>query len=137
MKLPVLQQIVSELLLKDEATIKLLKEQDFLEGDIFGTDNTKEEYRSVAYENFKRAKNPLASGHVDLILTGAFVDAMQLKDRKNGRYMFGNTDRKRNILKEMYGDNIFGLNQNVFDKYQKDIVAPRFTRAIKLKANIG
>jgi len=37
----------------------------------------------------------------------------------------------------MYGDNIFGLNQNVFDKYQKDIVAPRFTRAIKLKANIG
>jgi len=129
--------MVNELLIKDEGTLKNLKEQDFLEGDIFGGVEAKAIYSSERYEQMKRAQNPLANGFVDLIKTGAFVDAMKLNKGRNGRYMFGNTDKKRNILKEMYGDNIFGLNQKVFNKYQKEILAPRFIRAIKVKANIG
>jgi len=129
--------MVNELLVKDETTLKTLKEQDFLQGDIFGDGKSYASYRSKGYENYKRAKNPIAGGKVDLINTGAFVDAMRLGKGRNGRYMFGNTDKKRNILKEMYGPNIFGLNQNVFNKYQKEIIAPRFIRAIKVKANIG
>ena len=112
--LPKLQQIASELILKDEETVKNLKEQDFKEGDIFGND-TFDTYRSKNYEIFKSRLNPSAGGNVDLILTGAFVDAMYLLKPKQGRYKFGNTDKKRNILKEMYGDNIFGLNQRVFE----------------------
>ena len=36
----------------------------------------------------------------------------------------------------MYGENIFGLNQNVFAKFQKDIIAPRFVREIKNRLNV-
>jgi len=136
-KLPALQEIVNELLIKDEATIKQLKEQDFLQGDIFGDGKTFATYRSKGYERSKRALNPIAGGKVDLIKTGSFVDAMRLNKPKGSRYLFGNTDSKRNILKDIYGENIFGLNQNVFNKYQKEIVAPRFISAIKLKANIA
>lgn len=121
---------------KEEQAIKGLKEQDFLEGDIYGN-GTEASYRSKNYEIYKSRLNPLAGGAVDLIVTGQFVDAMYLLKQKQGKYMFGNTDRKRNILKEMYGENIFGLNQNVFSKFQKDIIAPRFIRAIKEQAKIG
>jgi len=136
-KLPVLREIVNELLIKDEETLKTLKEQDFTEGDIFGDGKTYATYKSKSYEDYKKAKNPLARGRVDLMNTHSFVDAMRLNKGRNGRYMFGNTDGKRNILVEIYGANIFGLNQNVFYKYQKEIIAPRFLREIKLKANIG
>ena len=129
--------MVNEELVKDEKTIKQLKEQDFLEGDIYGDDKTLVGYRSKNYELFKSSRNPKAGGAVDLILTGDFVDAMYLLKPKQGRYKFGNTDKKRNRLKEMYGDNIFGLNQRVFEKYQKEIISPRFLRRIKTTANIG
>ena len=132
-----LQEIVAEELIKDESTLKMLKEQDFLEGDIFGDGRSYATYRSVGYSKMKQAKNPLAGGKVDLILTGKFVDSMFLKKAKSGSYTFGNTDTKRNILKEIYGDNIFGLNQKVFDKYLNDITAPRLYRKIKTIAKIG
>ena len=131
----VLRELVNEELIKEESSLKLLKEQDFLEGDIFG-DGTTLRYRSISYERYKEAKNPLANGKVDLINTGAFVDAMYLLKPKQNRYLFGNRDSKRNILKEIYGENIFGLNQKVFDKFQTDIIKPRFIRAIKAKANL-
>jgi len=128
--------MVAELILKEESAIKTLKEQDFLEGDIYGN-GTLVRYRSKNYEIFKANKNPKAGGAVDLIVTGQFVDAMYLLKPRGSRYKFGNTDKKRNILKEMYGDNIFGLNQAVFEKFQKDIIAPRLIRKIKTTANIG
>lgn len=127
--------MVNEELIKEETTLKTLKEQDFLEGDIYGDGKTLVSYRSEDYELFKSKKNPIAGGAVDLIVTGQFVDAMYLLKPKQGKYKFGNTDKKRNILKEMYGENIFGLNQNVFEKFQRDIIAPRFIRKIKQKIN--
>lgn len=127
--------MVNEEIVKEETTLKTLKEQDFLEGDIYGDGKTLVSYRSKNYELYKSQKNPLAGGAVDLIVTGQFVDAMYLLKPKQGKYMFGNTDKKRNILKEMYGENIFGLNQNIFEKFQRDIIAPRFIRKIKQKIN--
>jgi hypothetical protein len=135
-KIEVLRELVNEELIKEESNLKLLKEQDYLQGDIFGDGRSYASYRSKSYEQEKRAKNPIAGGKVDLINTGAFVDAMYLLKQRQGRYLFGNKDSKRNILKEIYGDNIFGLNQTVFDKFQKEVIAPRFIRAIKLKANL-
>jgi len=134
-KITVLRELVNEELIKEESNLKLLKEQDFLQGDIFG-DGTTFRYRSLDYERYKQAKNPIAGGKVDLINTGSFVDAMYLLKPKQGRYLFGNRDTKRNILKQIYGDNIFGLNQKVFDKFQLEIIQPRFIRAIKAKANL-
>lgn len=134
-KIATLQEIVSEEIIKDEQTVKLLKEQDFIEGDIYGT-GVDVAYRSPNYSILKERMNPKAGGAVDLIFTGQFVDAMYLLKPKNGKYKFGNTDRKRNILKEMYGENIFGLNQNVFEKYQKEIIRPRFVKRLKEYAKI-
>ena len=132
-----LREIADEEIQKEKETIKGLKEQDFLEGDIYGDGKTLVSYRSRNYEIFKANKNPLAGGAVDLIVTGAFVNAMYLLKPKQGKYLFGNTDKKRNILVEIYGKNIFGLNQSVFSKFQKDIIALRFIRNIKTKAKIG
>src|SRR5574343_43878 len=134
--LTVLRELVYEELIKDEETLKLLKEQDFLEGDIHGN-NTLFSYRNKPYELWKYQKNPLAGGAVDLINTGAFVDAMKLNKPSQGKYRFGNTDKKRNILKEIYGQDIFGLNQEVFDKYLNEIIKPRFYRRIKEYAKIS
>ena len=126
--------MVNEEIIKEETAIKTLKEQDFLEGDIYG-DGTRQVYENRDYSLYKSQLNPLAGGSVDLIVTGQFVDAMYLLKPKQGKYLFGNTDKKRNILKLMYGDNIFGLNQKVFEKFQRDIIAPRFIRKIKQKIN--
>lgn len=122
--------MVNEELIKEEANLKLLKRQDFEEGDIFGDGKTYT-YQSLAYSNFKKTVNPKAGGKVDLILTGAFVESMYLLKPKTGRYLFGATDNKRSKLIEAYSINIMGLNQNVFDKFQKEIIAPRFVRKIK------
>lgn len=122
--------MVNEELIKEESNLKQLKEQDYLEGDIYG-DGSNESYRSKNYEIFKSQKNPLAGGAVDLILTGSFVDAMKLNKPNQGKYLFGNTDSKRNMLVEKYGIGIMGLNQNVFNKFQIDIISPRFIRKLK------
>ena len=126
--------MVNEEIIKEETAIKTLKEQDFLEGDIYG-DGTRQVYENRDYSLYKSQLNPLAGGSVDLIVTGQFVDAMYLLKPKQGKYLFGNTDKKRNILKLMYGDNIFVLNQKVFEMFQRDIIAPRFIRKIKQKIN--
>lgn len=101
-----------------------------MHGDIFGDGNTYT-YQSQKYSQFKAKKNPTAGGKIDLILTGQFVDAMYLLKPRQSKLKFGNTDKKRNILKEMYGQNIFGLNQSVFDKYQREIVYPRHLRVMR------
>lgn len=131
-----LQEITSEEIIKEETNLKNLKEQDFLDGDIYGDGKTLLSYRSKDYELFKSRLNPIAGGAVDLILTGEFVDAMFLLKPNNGKYLFGNSDSKKNMLVQKYGTNIFGLNQNVFTKFQIDIIQPRFIRKLKESAKI-
>jgi len=132
----VLEDIANEVIIKAESEIKGLKEQDFLEGDIYG-DGSLRSYRAPGYELFKASLNPLAGGAVDLILTGAFVNAMFIDTPNKNAYHFGNSDSKRDKLANQYGTGIFGLNQNVFDKFQTEILAPRYIRIIKEQANIG
>lgn len=133
---PTLEKLAFEVIIKDEKTIKVLKEQDFLEGDIYG-DGTPVPYQSFAYSDFKARMNPQAQGMVDLILSGAFVEAMFVRRIRNNVYLFGNNDWKRNLLESKYSKKIFGLNQTVFDKFQREILAPRYIRLIKSTANIG
>ena len=80
--------MVRKELVKDEKTIKLLKKEDFLEGNIHGNNITSAYSPTSSYEvnekagyslyyPFKHNLNPIpGSGVVDLILTGSFVNSM-------------------------------------------------------------
>ena len=130
-RITVLREMVYDELIKEEHTLVMLKEQDFLEGDIYGS-GAKDTYASKTYAQEKFKKNQRAGfGNVDLINTGAFIDSFKLNKPKENRYLFGATDPKRNMLVKDYGIDIMGLNQDVFDKFQKEIIAPRFIKKLK------
>jgi hypothetical protein len=131
----VLRELVNEEFTKDEGTLLELKKQDYLEGDIYGN-GTDVAYRSTNYEIFKSKLNPKAGGAVDLILTGDFISSFFLLKGRAGKYLFGAKDKKRNQLVNKYGIDIMGLNKQVFEKYQKEITAPRFIRRLKNYAKI-
>jgi len=131
-----LEQLANEVIVKDEATIRDLKEQDFLQGDIYGDDYSYATYRSQTYASMKYKQNPLANGKVDLVLTGRFVKSLRLKKPVRNRYQFYSRVPYASELEDRYGK-IFGLNQKVFDKYQKEILRPRFVRLIKNYAKIS
>lgn len=131
----VLEEIVQECIIKEEATLKILKEQDFLEGDIYGT-NSKDTYASKDYAKYKLELNNMAGGHVDLINTGAFIDSFKLKKPKGNLYLFDATDSKKGELVNKYGIDIMGLNQKVFEKFQIEIIYHRFARAVITKAKL-
>lgn len=133
-KIIVLREMVNEELIKEEDTLRMLKEQDFLEGDIYGNGSLVN-YAIEDYSKYKQNLNPLAGGFVDLIKTGAFIDSFKLNKPKENRYLFGATDPKKSILVGKYGIDIMGLNQEVFNKFQKEIIAPRIVRKIKDKLN--
>lgn len=136
MNLSVIREITAKLILQDEKNLKILKEQDFLEGDIFG-DGKKYTYRSKAYSDLKKKRNPLAGGYVDLINTGSFVDKMYLLKPKSGVFKFASRDSKSNMLAEKYSEMIFGLNQLAFTKYQKDFIQKRLIKELKNVAKIS
>lgn len=131
-----LEDLAEEVIIKAEDEITGLKEQDFIEGDIYG-DGSLRAYQNKGYELFKERLNPLAGGAVDLILTGRFVNAMEIGKRNKNKYHFDNTDSKRDLLANKYGIGIFGLNQSVFDKFQTEILADRYIRMIKETAKIS
>lgn len=76
-------------------------------------------YRSPAYRSFKRTLNPLASGTVDLILTGQFTRGLFVDKRGNGRFLFDSTDDKTDDLIGKYGLDIMGINQETWLKLQR------------------
>ena len=127
----VLREMVSEQLIKEEGNLIELKKQQFLVGDIYGS-GVKDTYFSSDYASKKFLQNPLAGlGNVDLIKTGSFIDSFQLLKPKEGKYLFGASDPKRNKLVSQYGLDIMGFNQDVFNKFQRDIIAPRFLKQLK------
>ena len=79
--------------------------------------------------------NPRAMGNVDLIYSGAFIDSFKLNKPKQNKYLWGATDSKRNKLVEMFGIDIMGLNQESFEKFQREIIAPKFRRKLKAILN--
>jgi hypothetical protein len=137
LKLSAIQELVQEELVKSETILKDLKENEFLRGE--RPDGSPiGRYRSPAYSMFKQRMNPLASGDVDLILTGKFINSFFVlkTPTKDGR-LFGARDSKRTSLVEKYGSDIMGLNQQVFTKFEKDIIIPRFVYKIKNRFRIG
>lgn len=118
-------------MIKEESNLRNLKEDEFLRGErpdgsIIGI------YRNLFYGQQKNRKNPLAGFlHVDLIDTGAFVNSSRLLKQQAGIYRFGFTDSKAPDLLERYGRDIAGLSQETFNKFQIDIIKPRFVRKIK------
>lgn len=135
-KITVLRDLANKVIMEEEVAIGEMKKQDFLHGDIYGND-IRIGYQSAAYAAFKSSLNPLAGGAVDLILTGNFVDAMLIKKPIQNRYSFFSTDWKNDILARKYGKEIFGLNQDKFDQFQINILAPKFIQSIKETAGIA
>lgn len=87
-------------------------------------------YRSPAYRLFKRQLNPLASGTVDLILTGSFTRSLFVDDISRDRYLFDSRDEKTELLVAKYGADILGLSPETFLQFQYDYVAPEVRKYI-------
>jgi len=83
------------------------------------------EYRSAIYGDMKARMNPKAQGYVDLILTGAFTNAMHLKMQSKG-FAIDSNDRKKSKLVSKYGEDIFGLG----DKGRKELVDKSYRTAL-------
>lgn len=130
-KITVLRDMVYDEIIKEEDDLKFIKEEEYLEGDIYST-GTKTTYAWDSYKKEKYAKNPRAGyGNVDLINTGAFIDSFKLNKPKQNKYKWGATDSKRNKIVDMYGEEIMGLNQESFDKFQIEIIKPRFVEKLR------
>jgi hypothetical protein len=83
------------------------------------------EYRSAIYGDMKARMNPRAGGYVDLILTGAFTNAMYLKMQNKG-FAIDSNDRKKRKLVSKYGNDVFGLG----DKGRKELVDKSYRTAL-------
>lgn len=76
------------------------------------------------YAQFKSSLNPLAGlGNVDLRLTGAFFDGMELKLTGQDIDIFS-TDSKAGDLTEKYGGQIWGLNEKRQNEYNEEVFLP-------------
>lgn len=130
-----LREMVYDEIKGEEEGIKVIKSEEFLEGDIYST-GRKTTYESLAYASMKHKKNPRAGFmNVDLINEGSFIESFRLNKPKQNRYKWGATDKKRNILVGMYGDGIMGLNQESFEKFQIEVVKPRFVKKLQIILN--
>ena len=87
-------------------------------------------YRDPEYKQIKLAQNPKADGYVDLLYTWRTARSLfvHIGSEPNG-YLFGWTDNYNLVGK--YGLDILGLNQEWFDKRQKDIY--RYTMIFQIK----
>lgn len=126
-----LRDMVYDEIIKEEDNLKFIKEEEYLEGDIFST-GKKTTYSWKDYSEKKFKKNSRAGfGNVDLINTGSFVDSFKLNKPKGNKYKWGATDSKKNEIVGMFGEDIMGLNQQSFVKFQIEIIKPRFIRSLK------
>ena len=125
---------MNEIILSD----KKLKEQKINEftkgqlpdGSLIGN------YKSAEYAIDKYQMNPLADGHVDLILTRSFVNHLYVEKVQPRTYLFNSSDYKTNSLIGKYSIDIMGLNQEYWNNRQKEVYLPVFRFMIKRKANL-
>jgi len=87
-------------------------------------------YRSQQYSLFKRQKNPLAGGTVDLILTGGFTRGLFVENKHDNVFNFDSHDEKAPDLFIKYGDDQQGLSDITWIKLQKDKLAPELLKFI-------
>jgi hypothetical protein len=130
-KITTLREMVYDEIKAEEELLKNIKEEEFKVGDIYGN-SFRTQYKDFFYAEYKNAKNPRAGfGNVDLINTGSFIESFRLNKPTQNKYKWGATDRKRNILVEMYGEGIMGMNQETFKKFQLEVVKPRFVKKLQ------
>lgn len=125
-----LQTWTAEIILKSKETEQAKKDE--LKGGKKPNNEIIGKYQSLDYAIFKNAMNPAAGlGNVDLIFTGDFSNRLFPIRVSESKYTFQGADPKTPMLVRKYGDDILGLNQNTFDKLQKEIYADRLIRKIK------
>lgn len=128
--------MVTEIVVSDQKELRELKENEF-EFGLRPSFKKIGRYQSQAYANYKSLLNPLAGkGNVDLIQTGAFVNSLFVKPFSKG-YIFDSENEKKGRLIGKYGLDIMGLNQETFNKRQKDLYRFELTRTIKTKYKIA
>jgi len=88
-------------------------------------------YKSPEYSLFKRNLNPLAGGTVDLILTGSFTRGLFVDDIAPSRFLFDSHDEKTDLLIGKYGLDIMGINQQEWERLQRNVYAPQLVKFIK------
>lgn len=123
----VIDNSINEILpyIKDVIKKRWLSGESVNGGDILDLE-TGEGYSSLKYKNLKILKNPNAGGKVDLTLTGALGDNINIKVNSNGDYEIYSDDVKYIEIGKKYGFEEFGLNNNektiVFNILEEQII---------------
>ena len=127
--------MTKEIVLSDNASLKDRKIDEFTKGE--RPDGKKiGKYKDAEYAFFKQAINPMANGYVDLMLSRSFVGKMYVRPFTKGSYLFDSTDYKTGNLVGKYGLDIMGLNQDWFEKRQKDVYTFVLVNRIRKYAKI-
>jgi hypothetical protein len=123
--------MTKEIVLSDSESLKDRKIEEFTKGE--RPDGRKiGKYRSEEYADFKNQINPRAGfGYIDLMLSRSFVGNMFVRPFTRGSFRMDSTDSKTGNLLGKYGSDIMGLNQDWFEKRQKEIY--RFVLIQKIK----
>ncbi len=123
--------MTKEIVLSDQESLKERKIEEFTKGE--RPDGRKiGKYRSGEYADFKHQINPRAGfGYIDLILSRSFVGKMFVRPFIRGSFRLDSTDSKTGNLLGKYGGEIMSINQDWFDKRQKEIY--RFVLIQKIK----
>lgn len=126
--LPKLKPEAQRLILRSPELIKAkvneLKRGENPEGGRIGY------YRNPAYRLFKKSINPMASGTVDLILSGNFSRGLGLEKKGNG-FLFDSSDDKAPELFAKYGQENRQLNIREWNRIQKEVLWPQYIKWIK------
>ena len=93
-------------------------------------------YRDPEYAFFKMKINPRAGGYVDLLLSRSFVNQMNPLLRTPRHYLLNSQDEKQNKLIGQYGIDILSINQEWFEKRQKELYKFVLVQDIKKYAKI-
>lgn len=88
-------------------------------------------YKNPDYQRMKAGMNPLASGNVDLELTGVFKQGLII-DLTGDRIVINSSgDLKSRALESRYGDVIFGLTDDNKKEFISNTLRPAFIQKIK------
>lgn len=114
------RKVAMELLTQDSISQRYIQFQQ--EQMLHGEDNEGGRigtYQSKRYAIYKQKLNSLASGGVDLKLSGDFYNAITLVSSSNSKFRVYSKNKKNSILTEWYGPNIFYLNPIYLLEFRK------------------
>lgn len=112
MKRTNLLDTVREILLENEGNIILMNQRQLYDDSENADGFSIPLYNSITYALWKNQRNAgPGMMHPDLYDTGAFYRAFFLEIDKD-RFELDSRDTKSGLLKEKYGENIFGLRQD-------------------------